>query len=125
MTYNISYSGVLGLYNITAYDVEYRNLNDTINFTVEQRVATLTTDKNEYQQYENVIINGSWYTLNGTVRLTIKDIDSGGIAPSFPNITLADFSGNISFVWNTSDACSGNYSIISEDLNHTNLNVYL
>lgn len=122
MTYNVSYSGILGLYNITAYDTKYRNLNDTSNFTVELRPANITLDKSEYVQYENVTINGTWFTLNGTVKITINDIDSGGIALGYPLDVLADFTGNFTLQWNASDACVGNYSVYAEDLNNSNLN---
>ena len=121
-SFNLSFTEELGIWNFSAIDQEYVNLNATNNFTVEQRIATIATDKSIYIQYENVIINGSWYTPNGTVRLIIKDVNSGGIPQDMPNFTYADFTGNISFIWNTSDACIGNYSIIAQDLNNSNLN---
>jgi hypothetical protein len=120
--YYIGYSASLGVYNVTAFDNIYPNLNDTTNFTVEQRVATVSTDSPIYGADEVVNITGMWYTYNGTVQIIIRDVDSGVIAPDHPNNTLADADGNITYFWNTTDTCAGNYSVEAYDLNNTWLN---
>ncbi len=121
-TYNISYSTTLGLWNITAYDTYYANLNDTDSFTVNDRVATVKTDKTDYVYYENITITGSGYSINASVQLLIYDEDAGKIAPGYPIIIDADPLGNFSTTWNVSDTCSGNFSIEAADLTYAELN---
>ncbi|MBR9677100.1 hypothetical protein GOV04_03095 [Candidatus Woesearchaeota archaeon] len=118
----IGYSAILGLYNVSVFDILYSNLNGTDNFTVNNRVATLSTDQTDYLPYENVTITGQWYTVNGTLSLTIRDEDSLELAPGFPITVYANSTGGFVIDWNATDTCFGNFSVMAEDQNHTELN---
>ena len=61
--FSLNYSSDVGLYNVTAYDYFFRNLNDTSNFTVIVRNVSVITDLGVYGADENVLITGLLFSL--------------------------------------------------------------
>ncbi len=120
--HTLNYTATLGLYNFTAYDFYYPNLNNTANLTVNQRVANVSTDKSIYSLNENVYISGTWFTNNGTVNLTIYNNATSATAPLFPKIVYSNSTGSFSYVWNVTDTCPGVFIIKANDLNNSFLN---
>ncbi|MBU0471010.1 MAG: hypothetical protein KKF89_01020, partial [Nanoarchaeota archaeon] len=120
-TYNLSYTETLGLWNVSIYDSNYNNLNDTGNFTVNDRIANIYTDKNEYDAEETVYLNGTLFSSYGTVRVTIKNIDTDETSPGYPKDVAADTSGNITDNWYVNNTCAGNFSFNAYDLAHLEL----
>lgn len=121
-TYNLSYSETLGLWNLTVLDQLYSNLNDSGNFTVNDRVANIWTDKFLYNPDETVYLFGSWFSVNGSVRITLKNEDTGTISPDYPQTILANNTGNMSNSWFINNTCGGNYSFNAYDLAYNELN---
>jgi hypothetical protein len=105
----------INYYNLTAFQHNNTGENDTVNFSV-LRKATLNTDKSSYDQNEIVNLTGSFYNAEGDVNITIVSLANNGMAFGFPKTVVADSSGDISLLWNTTDACEGNYSARSIDL---------
>ncbi len=101
-------------YNLTAEQALQPGENAYTAFDVT-RTATLTKDKIEYDQNEQVNITGSFYTPNSGVKILIKNLDNGNYMYLYPKIIQSDTSGNIQHYWSTSSWCEGNYSIESED----------
>jgi len=101
-------------YNLTAKQATDYSVNDSTSFDVT-KVATLQTDKPEYDQNEIVNITGSYYTPGQDVKLWIKCLDNNGMALGYPKTIKADANGDIGHLWNTTDICKGNYSIESQD----------
>ena len=107
-------SSTIELYNLSAQQAENASINDYATFEVT-RVATLHTNKDLYTQNEIVTITGSYYSSNADVEITINCLDNEGIAPYYPKNVTSDESGNINELWNTTDACEGNYSVDAVD----------
>lgn len=120
-TYNLSYSTTLGLWDVTVTDDAYQNLNDTANFTVNDRVADIYTNKYYYDPTETVTLSGSWFTEGGNVRITLTDEDSGKVGPSYPLTVEAGEDGEFTHYWDINNTCSGNFSFKAEDLTHSEL----
>lgn len=121
-THNLSYITPLGVYNITIIDLNFTNLNATTNFSVEQRIATITTDKSSYNINEVMNITGLFFTRNGTVSITIFENSSGATAPSFPQTATSNSSGGFNYSWNVNNTCAGVYGITAIDINNPFLN---
>ncbi|MFH1770603.1 MAG: hypothetical protein ABH828_03525 [archaeon] len=121
-TYNLTYTETLGLWNVSVYDTVFRNLNDTDNFIVSNRVANIYTDKLIYGSTETVYLYGTNFSSYGSILVTLKDIDADAVAPGYPQIIFAASRGAISHSWLIDNTCAGNYSFNAYDQDHTELN---
>jgi len=101
-------------FNLSAEQYGQADENSSTTFDVTL-VATLTTDKDDYDQNEIVSISGNFYTTDGDVTLTIKNQDTNGVAEYYPKTIQANSTGGIQHTWNTTDLPEGNYSVESQD----------
>lgn len=116
------YTSFAGIYNITAIDNLFSNLNSTANFTLNSRIPSLLTDKSNYASNEIVKFYGFNFSILANLDLYIFENSSGVNAPFYPKIVYANDSGNFFHQWNVTDTCPGVYGVRAEDKNYTSYN---
>jgi parallel beta-helix repeat protein len=117
-------------YNPLTTDVRfYKNYSFDINYTVSPvAITTLTTDRNEYQQGDTVMVdielNNSGDAQNAIVSASVKRYGSGDTVDGLLLRTLKDFEGIASFSsrWDSSGFDPG-YYYMEVALKDTNGNV--
>jgi len=117
--FETAYISWTGLYNITAYDTNFMNLNATANFTLDQRLPRLNTTNFFYGSNEIVDIFGYNFSILAMIELVVFENDTGVYAPGYPQYPNANNSGDFYSWLNTTDTCPGIYGINAYDTNYS------
>src|SRR3972149_6913642 len=80
----------------------------------------VTTDKLTYDEYEDVIVSGYNFTPNSTSAFTVYAAN-GKIIEYLSEMINNTEDGNVSYVWNTQNYCSGMYRIELTDQEDTTI----
>jgi hypothetical protein len=116
-SYNLNLTAVNGTYNITIFDLNFSFLNATANFSVINRTARIITNRSTYVANESAGVNGTSFSIFGTVLLRIYNTVTQKLGLGFPVYTYSDINGNWNYTWFVNNTCSGNYTIVGEDQN--------
>ncbi|MCF7861065.1 hypothetical protein K9M79_02380 [Candidatus Woesearchaeota archaeon] len=104
-------------YNVTVYHPYDSIISDQTNFSVTV-ATTIVTEKKYFNINEDVRINGSYYTPEGNLLLTVFNSETGSWVEGFSNITDVDSNGDFFYTWNTIDYCEANYTISARDMTY-------
>ena len=118
-------SVVVTEYMIEGYLAENQNENYThyINVT---RVINITTDKEEYDQYQILTATGRGFTSDGVTTVNIRSNATSDSPPLFPKNVSVNSTGGFMTQWLIPNYCNGTYfitgadTIIPEQVNATN-----
>ncbi len=102
------------VFNVTAAQLLDSSENASTNYTV-LRQAVIDTDKPYYPIQTNANITGQQYSPDDYVTLWVKSRDNGGTALTYPRSIATDSLGEFNHLFNTSNYCGGNYTVIGTD----------